>query len=212
MLKKQKHSQKLLSNYIIVGPTSFKWNVLTPYLKNSDLQLIFVDGGLVHHEKFLLKMPILTQMAISIGDGDSSNEQMDMFKTDQNLSDLSYCLKFLSKQKNIGFCMFIGFLGGRIDHQFLNLGEISRFVKKVKTKVILENKVEFLPKGLNIIDIKGLFSLGSFEANKVKINGACLYKSRKWLSLPVLSSRGLSNIGSGRIEIESIAPLAIFYS
>ena len=85
-------------------------------------------------------------------------------------------------------------------------------MKKNKGQVLLEDKVEFLPKGLNILEINGLFSLGSFEDNKVKINGACLYQSKKWLPLPVLSSRGLSNIGSGKIEIESTSPLAIFYS
>ena len=212
MLKKQKHSLKRLSKYIIVGPTPFNWKVLAPYLKHSHLKLIFIDGGLVHYDKFLLKMPLLTKKAISMGDGDSSNQLMDMFKSDQNLSDLTYCLNYLSKQKDSETFIFVGFLGGRLDHQFFNLGEISRFVKKNKGQVLLEDKVEFLPKGLNILEINGLFSLGSFEDNKVKINGACLYQSKKWLPLPVLSSRGLSNIGSGKIEIESTSPLAIFYS
>ena len=211
-MKKQKHSQKQLSNYIIVGPTSFQWKVITPFLKRTDLRLVFVDGGLVHYEKFLIKAPLLIKNAITIGDGDSSNRQMNMYKSDQNISDLSYCLKFLSKQKNVETFMFVGFLGGRIDHQFFNLGEISRFVNKSEGQVLLENKIEFIPKGKNVVDIKGLFSLGSFEDNKIKINGACLYKSKKWLPLPVLCSRGLSNVGSGKILIESISPLAIFYS
>jgi len=212
MMKKQKHSQKPLSTYIIVGPTSFKWKVLTPYLKYADVKLIFIDGGLVHRKKFLVKAPLLTKKSQSIGDGDSSHQRMNMLKTDQNLSDLSYCLNFLSKQKNVGTFMFVGFLGGRIDHQFFNLGEISRFVKKNKGQVVLEDRIEFLPKGKNSLEIQGLFSLGSFEDVQIKIDGACLYKSKKWLSLPVLSSRGLSNVGNGKIEIESTSPLAIFYS
>lgn len=212
MMKKQKHSQKTLSTYIIVGPTSFKWKVLTPYLNHPDVKLIFIDGGLVHREKFLIKAPLLTKKSQSIGDGDSSNQRMSMLKTDQNLSDLSYCLNFLSKEKNVGTFMFVGFLGGRIDHQFFNLGEISRFVKKNTAKIILEDQIEFLPKGKTTVEIQGLFSLGSFEGTRIKIAGACLYKSSKWLSLPILSSRGLSNVGSGKIEIESTSPLAIFYS
>ncbi len=212
MMKKQKHSQKPLSTYIIVGPTSFKWKVLTPYLKRPDVKLIFIDGGLVHREKFLLKAPLLTKKSQSIGDGDSSHQRMSILKTDQNLSDLSYCLNFLSKQKNVATFMFVGFLGGRIDHQFFNLGEISRFVKKNIGQVLLEDRIEFLPKGKMTVEIQGLFSLGSFEDARIKIDGACLYKSRKWLSLPVLSSRGLSNVGSGKIDIESTSPLAIFYS
>ena len=212
MLKKQKHSQKLMSKYIIVAPPPFRWKVLTPLLKHPDLKLIFVDGGLIHYEKFLLKLPIPTKKAISMGDGDSSSRHMNLFKSDQNLSDLSYCLNFLTRQKNVETFMFVGFLGGRVDHQFFNLGEISRFVKKNKGQVLLEDKVKFLPKGLSVLNIKGLFSLGSFEDNKVKISGACLYQSHKWLSLPILSSRGLSNRGHGKIEIESLSPLAIFYS
>lgn len=212
MMKKQTHSQKSISTYIIVGPTPFKWKVLKSFLKHPDVQLIFIDGGLIHYEKFFKQVPILTKNSFSIGDGDSSNKPMNMLKTDQNLSDLSYCLNYLSKQKNITTVMFVGFLGGRIDHQFFNLGEIYRFVKKNRGHVILENKIEFLPKGKNTLEIKGIFSIGSFEDTKIKINGACLYKTQKWLSLPILSSRGLSNIGSGKIEIESISPLAIFYS
>lgn len=212
MMKKQKHSQKPLTTYIIVGPTSFKWKTLTPYLKHPDIKLIFIDGGLIHRRKFLLKVPTLTKTSVSIGDGDSSNQQMNMLKTDQNLSDLSYCLNFLSKQKNGGTFMFVGFLGGRIDHQFFNLGEISRFVKKNQTQVSLEDRINFLPQGKNVLEIQGLFSLGSFEDNKIKIDGACLYKSKKWLSLPILSSRGLSNVGSGKVEIESTSPVAVFYS
>lgn len=212
MMKKQKHSQKPLSTYIIVGPTSFKWKVLTPYLKNADVKLVFVDGGLIHHKKFLLKAPLLVKNSCSIGDGDSSKKPMSMLKTDQNLSDLSYCLKFLGKQKQVGTFMFVGFLGGRLDHQFFNLGEISRFMKKNRAQVVLEDRIEFLPKGKKTLEIQGLFSVGSFEDAQIKIDGACLYKSKKWLPLPVLSSRGLSNVGSGKIDIESTSPLAIFYS
>lgn len=212
MMKKQKHSQKPQSTYIIVGPTPFKWKVLTPYLKLADVKLIFIDGGLVHREKFLLKTPLLFKKSLSIGDGDSSNQRMSIFKTDQNLSDLSYCLNFLSKQENVSTFMFVGFLGGRIDHQFFNLGEISRFVKHKIGQVLLEDRIEFIPKGVNSMEIQGTFSLGSFEDAKIRITGACLYKSNKWLSLPVLSSRGLSNVGSGKINIESTSPLAIFYS
>lgn len=212
MMKKQKHSQKPLSTYIIVGPTPFKWKVLTPYLKLPDVKLIFIDGGLIHRKKFLLKAPLLVKNSQSIGDGDSSRQRMTLLKTDQNLSDLSYCLHYLGQQKNVGTFIFVGFLGGRIDHQFFNLGEIFRFVKKNKGQVTLEDKIEFIPKGKSILEIQGLFSLGSFEDCRIKIDGACFYKSKKWLSLPVLSSRGLSNVGSGKVEIESTSPLAVFYS
>lgn len=212
MTKKQKHSQKLPTTIIIVGPTSFKWKVLTPFLKREHVKIFFVDGGLIHHEKFQLKVPALTKTAQSIGDGDSSNKRMTMFKSDQNLSDLSYCLNIIGKEAQVETFLFVGFLGGRIDHQFFNLGEISRFTKTTKAQILLEDKIEFFSKGIIHLEIQGVFSLGSFEDNQVKIKGACLYKSSNWLKLPTLSSRGLSNVGSGKIEIESKSPLAVFYS
>lgn len=211
MAKKQKHSEKQFSTYIIVGPTRFKWKTLVPYLCRFNAKLIFIDGGLTHFDKFLLKVPQLAKNSKSIGDGDSSSRPMDILKTNQNLSDLSYCLNFLSKKKNVATFIFVGFLGGRIDHQLFNMGEISRFVKKNKAQVLLEDKIEFLQKGKNILEIHGLFSLASFEENQIKIDGACLYKSKKWIPLPILSSRGLSNMGNGKVQIESTSPLSIFY-
>lgn len=212
MTKKQKHPEKLPETIIIVGPTPFKWKVLTPFLKRENVKLFFVDGGLIHQKKFQQKVPALTKSAETIGDGDSSKKPMTMFKSDQNLSDLSYCLNIMSKKENVRTFLFVGFLGGRIDHQFFNLGEISRFTKKVKAQILLEDKVEFFPKGVTEVEIQGVFSVGCFEDNQIKINGACLYKTRNWIKLPVLSSRGLSNVGSGKIEIESKSPLAVFYS
>lgn len=212
MTKKQKHPLKGTITYIIVGPTPFKWKTLTPFLKQENVKILFVDGGLIHQSKFQKKAPQLCKEAISIGDGDSSKKPMMLLKTNQNLSDLSYCLHFLSKQKNVKTCVFLGFLGGRIDHQFFNLGEISRFQKKSRAKMLLDDKIEFFPQGKSTLEIYGRFSLGSFQDNKIKITGACLYKSKKWLLLPVLSSRGLSNVGDGLIEIESLTPFAVFYS
>ncbi|MEA9356508.1 hypothetical protein SHI21_09850 [Bacteriovorax sp. PP10] len=212
MTKKQKHSEKLPTTIIVVGPTSFKWKVLTPFLKRAQVKLFFVDGGLIHQEKFQKKAPLLIKKAESIGDGDSSKKPMTMFKDDQNLSDLSYCLNLMSKETHIQTFLFVGFLGGRLDHQFFNLGEISRFTKTTDAQILLEDKIEFFPKGKIDVEIQGIFSLGSFEDNQIKIKGACLYKSKNWLKLPTLSSRGLSNVGSGKIEIESKSPLAVFYS
>lgn len=212
MMKKQKNSKNSPVTYIIVGPTAFKWKVLTPYLKLSNIKLLFVDGGLTHLDKFQKKVPTLSKNAQSVGDGDSSNKRMNLYKDDQNLSDLSYCLNLISKDKSAGTFLFVGFLGGRLDHQFFNLGEISRFATKVKAKIMMDDQVEFFPKGRLSLEIHGTFSLGSFEETQIKIDGDCLYKTRKWLTLPVLSSRGLSNIGSGKIEIETKSPLAVFYS
>lgn len=92
--EKTKTLSKIIINLYHRWATPFKWKVLSPYLKHADVKLIFIDGGLIHRDKFLLKAPLITKKSLSIGDGDSSNQRMNMLKTDQNLSDLSYCLNF----------------------------------------------------------------------------------------------------------------------
>lgn len=216
MMKKQKHPQKKLSICIVVGPMPFSWSVLRPYLKSPETQVFFVDGGLIHREKFQKHAPHLLKNALSIGDGDSSKELMKIKKTDQNISDLAFFLQTIKGKKEIETYQFVGFLGGRLDHQLFNLGELSLFSKKligkIIPKILMENKVEFLVAGTHQVNIDGNFSLGSFEVNRIKLSGHCLYQSKKWLTLSPLSSRGLSNQGQGLIKIETLAPLAIFYS
>ena len=218
-MKKQKHPEieikstikdriKVSKTCIVVGPMPFK----TPKLKAlKGADLIFIDGGLKHLNKFK-KASFSTY-----GDGDSSQKPMDLKKTNQNLSDLAFFFKEAAKKNNLkkyDQYLLLGFLGGRVDHELINFGEIARFMLHFKSsdkvKVMLEDKIEFFPKGVSEFSISGTFSLVSFEPCDLKIDGLCSYKSRNTIKLLPLSSRGLSNVGSGLIKIQNSAPIALF--
>jgi len=217
MTKKQKHLETKHSICIVVGPMPFSKKILTRYQKESDLDLVFIDGGAKHLQKFAR---LIKKNGISpqyFGDGDSSNKVMNHKKRDQNLSDLAYFLKNAVLKKNLHkyeHYLFLGFLGGRMDHELINIGEFFRFMKsfnaKTTPRVFIEDKIEFFPKGLMETNVMGTFSVTTLEKSKFKISGQCLYKTKSPITLQGLSSRGLSNTGKGVIKIESTAPLAIF--
>lgn len=216
MIKKQKHPPKKEETVLAIGPMPFAMKSILKALKDKDTRVVFVDGGLVHREKLLKKAPLLIKNAISLGDGDSSKRPMTIKKTDQNISDLSFFLKTFSRKSNIGRFLFAGFLGGREDHQVFNLGELIHFIenhpkKKELPRFLFEDKIEFLPKGVHQLSVHGTFSIASLSPNKIKITGECQYQSKTWIVLYPLSSRGVSNVGSGIVTIETKKAVMVFY-
>lgn len=214
--KKQKHSEMKAGSLIIVGPMPFPRSALKDFILEADTQLIFIDGGDAHSAKFKIAAPKLYKKSIRAGDGDSSKKKMNLKKTSQNISDLAFVLSTLKKNQNLKRCLLVGFMGGRLDHQLFNLGEIAHFLKqysKLSAPLIqMDNKIFFVGTGIHHALIKGRFSIASFETGKVKISGECEYVSKKWLTLPALSSRGVRNVGFGNITIETQKPLAIIKS
>lgn len=217
MTKKQKHLEIVHSTCIVIGPMPFEKKVVDLYVENSTLELVFIDGGALHEKKFgsFIKKHHLTPAYY--GDGDSSKKIMNHKKSDQNLSDLAFFLQNTLQKKNIkkyDRYLFLGFLGGRLDHELINLGEFFRFMKHFSSlsapQVHIEDKIEFFPKGKIETTLKGIFSVASFEKSTFKISGKCLYKTKSAITLPGLSSRGLSNIGMGVVKIESTTPVAVF--
>ena len=215
MLEKQKHPQKPISTCIVVGPMPFHWRGLKPYFKDESTKVFFIDGGLSHIDKFKKDAPLLLKTSTSMGDGDSSKRPMKFKKTDQSLSDLAFFLKYITSKPAFEQYVFVGFLGGRRDHELFNLGELAKFTRKLKQKptptIHLEDKIAFYPKGSHEINIKGIFSIASFENTRIKITGSCQYQFKKWLKLECLSSKGLSNLGDGLIHIQTEAPIAVFF-
>lgn len=208
MAKKQKPTEKL-ENAIIVGPMPFAKRLISPSWKG---QLIFVDGGLLHQKEFKQKGPELYQRSFSIGDGDSAQSgQLQLHKNNQNLSDLAFCLQQLQAIKGLKSMTLLGFLGGRKDHELINLGEIASFLKKrPDVKVFLDDQIEFLPPGKHEFHFVGTFSLASFTANQIKIEGKCKYSLKKWTRLGPLSSLGLSNEASGLVTVECKKTVMLF--
>lgn len=213
MTKKQKHPEKNAATLIIVGPMAFPMSALKSYITEPDVRLIFIDGGLIHADKFKKKTPHLYKKSTSIGDGDSSKMKMTIKKKSQNTSDLAFLLSKLTGKSTPTRCLLVGFLGGRIDHELFNLGELALYLKQFSKSnaplIQLDNKIIFVGAGIHQAHIHGIFSLAAFETNMIKLTGECEYKASSWLEMPPLSSRGVSNIGYGEIFIETKKPLAI---
>lgn len=147
----------------------------------------------------------------SVGDGDSSkvklDETLDMKK---NYSDLAYAL--VNLPQHYTDIRIHGFLGRRKDHEIMNLAEVHSLLKRVErpTRCCLDNKIMAYSKGHWVLEIKGLFSLFAFEPLKLNLSGDCEFKIKEDSTLDELSSHGLSNIGSGKIEINCDFPVFVF--
>lgn len=215
MVKKQKHEEKSTHTYLIIGPMDFPTSAIVTYKDHLDIRLIFIDGGLRHKTSLEEHFPNAIKDSLTFGDGDSSNKAMNFHKNDQNISDLGFFLRSIHPNAYTSNYHFLGFLGGRLDHMIFNLGELTAFTKLIKsndTLVLLDDHIQFLCSGENLLCIDGPFSIATVNDNKIKISGECEYTSNEWIKLTPLSSRGLSNNGSGAVVIEALKPLFIIYS
>lgn len=200
------------SNFIKNISTSEAIYIIGPLYSKTELfektPTIFVDGG----SRFMPKSRSINN-AICIGDGDSFNGKLDIvLPEEKDFSDLQFALSLL--HKNIKEIHLRGFLGGRRDHEIINLGEIYEVVKNklTNTKVYLDDEIILLPKGFNAVDIDQTFSLVCFESSDIKVIGECKYQLRESTVLAPMSSQGLSNIGYGIITIESNNPIFLYKS
>lgn len=186
------------SEWILTGP-------MGPEVPASigDFPVLAVDGG-AHFTR---------KIDVWIGDSDSFRETAVapvIFNLPENkdASDFSYALRLFDQQVKYTFHLW-GFSGGRKDHELFVWGEILSFLDQhPESKFILygkDGKVEghFVGSGHWRFERKGLFSLGSMRKIRVKLTGDVKYPIPKESWLPALSSWGLSNEGSGMIELEN---------
>lgn len=106
----------------------------------------------------------------------------------------------------------VGFLGGRRDHELINLGEIHKFLctRTKPTECDLDWAVCGFSPGKWPLQIKGIFSVLAFEATKITLTGDCAYQLREPTALSLLSSHGLSNEGFGIIELRNDEPVFVY--
>lgn len=193
---------------IILGPT-----ILSEYdLKflnelDDNAPIIMIDGGLNHFERInkLKRNP-----TISIGDNDSNKTEylLDVsLDTQKDYSDLTYALNKLSvaftgKKLNI---TMLGFLGGRLDHELINLGEINNFLENIsfKCEILMSNKVISTNKNHFSLNTHNSFSFLAFADRVLTIFGECKYKLSTPTKIKALSSLTLSNQGFGKVEIQT---------
>ena len=181
------------STLYIIGPLASEISVNT-------LPLIFVDGGARFRKG---------AEGISLGDGDSFEGELDLkLNKNKDFSDLSFALKHIPQ--HFSEIHLIGFLGERRDHELMNLGEVSLFMKTRtgETKVFFDTSIIAFASGSYKIEHAGTFSLFGFEDSDLSVAGDCDYPFKG--ELRGLSSHGLSNIGSGEISILTSRPLFFF--
>lgn len=164
--------------------------------------VIFVDGGSTRREH---------NIGLSVGDGDSFAGELDhKLDTEKDFSDLAFALSLLSH----GFhnIEMHGFLGGRRDHELLNLGEVFHFLAR-RTRpatALIDRSVDAFSEGSWQVEVHGTFSLIAFEAATVALSGRCRYQIPDGTRIAPVSSFGLSNEGYGLITIKTSSPLFLF--
>lgn len=190
----------------LVGPMPFPMSSLKKVWKKNEgtSLIIYIDGG-AKHKKRIEKELAHSPASLIVGDNDSGELPMDILKVGQNCSDLAFALDLINMNgKKILSLKGLGLLGknGRLDHLLINLGEFDRFLKKSKRKTLIEitldDCVTLFKKGPLQKVIYGTFSVLTLERQKLSIKGQCRYPLAKSFIDP-LSSRGLSNVGEGRI-------------
>jgi thiamine pyrophosphokinase len=207
------------SRFFIIGPQDIDPQYMKKIKKKERPDFfIFVDGGLQHKKLFTKKQ---LKSSCSVGDGDSSQKLVHgpldiLLPVQKDYSDLAFVLRALLKSKSKITCLgLFGFSSHynekRLDHLIFNLGEIENITSRLKIQINLDGHFLFLPAGANSILIKGPFSLITFRPNKLKITGRCDFELAHWTKLLPLSSKGLSNRGTGVIKIKCQKSMLLYF-
>lgn len=192
-----------IKNYLASQQTNKAINIIGPLFQGvNDFKepVVYVDGGAKYKRD---------NKGFSVGDGDSFSGRLDeSLPTDKDYSDLSYVLKNIPPYFEI--INLLGFLGGRKDHELINLAEVHMFLGNSSTRrrVSFDQEIIAFSAGKWSFSIEGIFTLFAFEKNEIKLDGKCKYPIEK--ELAPLSSHGLSNIGSGNVHLENNAAVFIF--
>lgn len=192
--------------WTIIGPMGPK---ISPAL--SQFPILAVDGG----------AEFCDRMDVWIGDGDSNRSLLDCenvyrYGPIKDQSDLGLALGMFQGQKPLELHLW-GFLGGRRDHEWINLGEVYHFLETKHEAVAhfynSQGKLEVsvYSAGRQALSHQGTFSLATIKENQIQILGAVQYALTEKTTLLPLSSLGLSNSAHGIFEIIHEAPLMIIY-
>ena len=169
---------------------------------------IFIDGGQEHRMKNFKS----TKDYICVGDQDSTRLPVDiLLKQKKDFSDLAFALTLVPKAATQVYCegLFPRLKDEpRFDHLLANLGEIYEFVKKRKIRVQLNSKMRIIPAGKNSLMLKGIFSVFSLEPIQLSLAGRVKYKLSNQ-KIPLMSSKTLSNFGSGQVSFKNSKPCLV---
>lgn len=183
--------EKLLLNKI-------KVLIIGPFFNNESVYdvdaIVLVDSGARYKPAIESKYPDV--LMVSAGDADSHSPLDITFPIEKDESDLQVALKHIDKE--VKYLYLDGFIGGRIDHQMIALGEIFNLYKShfLIKKIVLDSTLLLLPKGEHKLKALGTFSLFSFEDAMISLSGNIQYRLEK-VNVSRLSSLTLSNEASG---------------
>ncbi|MCB9092048.1 MAG: hypothetical protein H6620_05760 [Halobacteriovoraceae bacterium] len=203
---------KKISNASIVGPL-FDEPTIAKQIKNDDF-VIFVDGG-CHALDSLSKSP---KNCLVIGDGDSNQGGLEIFDIllgkEKDRSDFFHALKHLPN--SIVNIQLYGFLGGRLDHTLMNLGEIHHYLyenSNVERMTLYQKDTIVLQAISKPTNFKwnGEFSVVSLADQHISLEGDIKYPLKNEY-IKAMSSRGLSNIAYGNFSVTASLPCFVFYT
>ena len=197
------HPIRKTRKVIVVGPCPLGEAAKFPM---PSYPVLFIDGGAAHQQHFK------QHPSLSIGDGDSFSGHLDIvLPKEKNLSDLRAGLDLLPS--HIEEIYFLGLIGGRKDHEMINLGEIHHFLQRqqVPTQAYFDKDFQAIQKGTYHFSHQGIFSLIALQETDVSLNGEIDYPLKESTPLEVLSSRGLSNYARGEFTISCDRPLFILF-
>lgn len=173
---------------------------------NNEIFTVLVDGAMAHN--------LNLKNYVSIGDSDSWDGQHDyQLPQAKDRSDLYHAFKLVPD--NYHQVHMHGFYGGRIDHFIINIGEIVHFLDQRRCCIRFYNGDDLLilvfSAGEWTFEFNGIFSLFSFDDNRLSIEGDCLYKSKEeYTNLNKYSSHGLSNEAFGLVKLTCKKPIVVF--
>lgn len=201
-----------LSRLIFIGPLEI---IDIPDQVDLKFGMVFLDGGKEH--QVCLPPSYRKAPSVSLGDGDSlhqlTEETLDFqFSPEKDTSDLG--LAFQAVPEHISELIGLGLMGGDLSHQLANMGEIFNLLQKHPGPLKVElhgHKLRLI--GINqdhySMVIQGRFSVFSLAEIDFQITGQCRYNCSESFVLKPLSSRGLSNIGFGKVNFKADRPYFI---
>ncbi len=183
-------------NISIVGPFH-----PDPFI--ADEPVIFVDRGTCARRN---------NEGLSVGDGDSFPGKLDIaLNPDKDFSDLAFVLDAIPRQYSM--VTLIGFLGGRRDHEYFNLGAAQRFLinRDGPARICFEDAIFGYSSGRWEFRRMGCFSIAAVEPVLLTLAGDCRYPLPDKTRFSALSSLGLSNHGSGTIYMHNDGPVFVIF-
>ncbi len=170
---------------------------------------LFVDGGVRWRADL---SPDSAHPALSVGDADSCGDlPLDIvLDRKKDCSDLEYALGVL-QPLSLGGLMLLGFLGGRRDHEWINLAVVANFLSGQQQLCARfgDAVYVFAPGEYNLYH-RGIFSLVHFDAADTSIRGQVDYPLVPAAHMRPRSGHGLSNEAHGEFVVASNAVTLCF--